>query len=105
MPAFIASSPEHLCVKCRSATDEVERILAIQKNYYAVLKVQLTSSASHRGPPLTEAFHCVFGHSACALYQAKASPYVTTMSLCLTPLMHEVITRGGLLSWLTIAKL
>ena len=29
------------CVKCRSATDEVERILAIQKNYYAVLKVPL----------------------------------------------------------------
>lgn len=35
-------------MKCRSATDEVERILAIQKNYYAVLKVPLLFRIPHR---------------------------------------------------------
>ncbi len=34
----------------RSATDEVERVLAIQKNYYAVLKVPPTSTHMPRLP-------------------------------------------------------
>lgn len=34
-------------VSYRSATDEVERVLAIQKNYYAVLKVPFPSPTAH----------------------------------------------------------
>ena len=52
-------------VPYRSATDEVERVLAIQKNYYAVLKVPLPSFHFTRIPGLL-LFAC-FGRGTCSV--------------------------------------